>query len=190
VGEHAARPARRTLPAGLDVHTERLTHPSEEADHLQSGKPTSSSHMRVGSVSTGALQSVGVEHRQTGRAPPTSRGPLQAHPVQIRSPRFLLFPKRPKAIPTRRYRTSSARTSRSSTTTDSFPSFTATTGARGPRHPARTGPPTPSASTSAPSRMAPWWPTAGVAGISRRKIMSASRRAATVLRPLHSSGQA
>jgi hypothetical protein len=34
-----------------------------------SGKPTRSSHMRVGSDSTAALQSEGVEHRQIGRAP-------------------------------------------------------------------------------------------------------------------------
>jgi hypothetical protein len=47
-----------------------------------SGKPTNSSHMRVGSDSTGALQSEGVEHRQSGRAPATRQGCL--HPAQIR----------------------------------------------------------------------------------------------------------
>ena len=40
-----------------------------------SGKPTSSSHMRVGSVSTGALQSAGVRDRQVGRAPAARQGP-------------------------------------------------------------------------------------------------------------------
>jgi hypothetical protein len=48
-----------------------------------SGKPTRSSHMRVGSDSTGVLQSEGIENRQIGRAPATRQGPL--HPAQIRS---------------------------------------------------------------------------------------------------------
>src|SRR5664280_2208516 len=52
-----------------------------------SGKPTRSSHMRVGSDSTGVLQSEGIENRQIGRAPATRQGPL--HPVQIRSARFV-----------------------------------------------------------------------------------------------------
>src|ERR1039458_4947318 len=44
---------------------------------LTSGNPTNSSHMRVGSVSTGALRSEGVNYRQIGRAPALFRGPLK-----------------------------------------------------------------------------------------------------------------
>src|ERR1035437_8490860 len=39
--------------------------------------------MRVGSDSTGVLQSEGIENRQIGRAPATRQGPLR--PAQIRS---------------------------------------------------------------------------------------------------------
>src|ERR1039458_10392317 len=44
---------------------------------LTSGNPTNSSHMRVGSVSTGALRSEGVKYRQIGRAPALLLGPFK-----------------------------------------------------------------------------------------------------------------
>ncbi len=52
-----------------------------------SGKPTSSSHIRVGSSSTGAPQSGRLRHHQTDRAPVPRHG--SPHPAQIRSTTFL-----------------------------------------------------------------------------------------------------
>src|ERR1019366_5535959 len=58
------------------MQTKPLTS-SSTPNMCTSGKPTKSSHMRVGSVSTGALRSVGVRDRQTGRAPALSQGPVR-----------------------------------------------------------------------------------------------------------------
>ena len=45
--------------------------------------------MRVGSDSTGVLQSEGIENRQIGRAPATRQGPL--HPTHFRRAGFALY---------------------------------------------------------------------------------------------------
>ena len=80
----------RALSAGAhgDAQPRR---PLTNADHLDVGQPTSSSHIRVGSDSNrGSLDEGRRRHRQRRRAPVTRQGPTEpsSHP-QIRSARYM-----------------------------------------------------------------------------------------------------